>query len=197
MLTYFPSQYKWRKKRNVASVITLTLSSLYTYFRKIKTNKWNINKLYTTNEKPRSLKNFCFLYCIDLQSKCLLNKIYQYDMMTTILNRQRNVVFFKVCKLKDWCFFVWNWPLWCTRVIFLKYLTVHCAHTGSREDRGARSKARNEKHVKLVQILLKDAENAKTASTDMERQINARTPSRRTRTSCWTIVCWPTSLTDI
>ena len=62
--------------------------------------------------------------------------------------------------------------------ISLKYLTVHCAHTGSREDRGTCSKARNEKHGKLVQIRLKDAENAKAASTDMEHQINARNENK-------------------
>jgi hypothetical protein len=39
-------------------------------------------------------------------------------------------------------------------------------------------KSTNEKHGKLVQILLKDAENAKAASTDMEHQINARNENK-------------------
>jgi hypothetical protein len=40
----------------------------------------------------------------------------------------------------------------------------------------------------MVQILLKDAENAKAASTDMERQINARTKSDSVTTDWFLVV---------
>jgi hypothetical protein len=84
MLTYCPIQHRWRKKRIVAALITGTMFSLYTYFRKIKTKKRNINKLYTTNEKPRSLKNFCF--CI--ASICNQNtRTHARTHATHILNK--------------------------------------------------------------------------------------------------------------
>lgn len=134
------------------------------------------------------------MYFIDFQSKCFLNKVYQYDMMITMLNCKRNVVWWFFCV--DLANRLYNEPgLFC---LILYRLTAFILGLERIVARIQKQRMKNmESWCKSNWTLsMKKVENSMADSSDMEIQINASIESWITRTSYRNIICWPTRSKD-